>query len=46
MGKGVLVQCVSVKNKKQVYGIPLTVSSVATATGGIGKGKLIECDTK
>ena len=46
MNDGIVVKCVSIKNKKQLNGIPTTVSSVAMATGGLGVGNLIERDVK
>lgn len=46
MKNGVIVQCVSIKKKPQVNGLPMTVSSVAMVTGGIGRGNLVERDTK
>lgn len=46
MSDGVIVKCVSIKNKKQTNGVPITISSVAMATGGIGMGYLIEKDVK
>ena len=30
----------------QLSGYATTVSNVAAATGGIGRGRLVECDTK
>ena len=46
MNDGIVVKCVSIKNKKQLNGIPTTVSSVAMATGGIEVGNFIERDIK
>ena len=46
MADGIVVKCVANKNKKQLNGVPTTVSSVAMATGGIGVGNLIERDIK
>lgn len=32
--------------KTQLAGYATTVSNVAAASGGIGRGRLVECDTK